>query len=581
MGDVRDTFAGADGALAAADTGQAPQLLLGSATRRSGRGVALQANTLVAYDAGAGGNDAKLHLDLDNSAGGHALFGRVVDADDHWTLNVRQYAYSYSIGSATIYTWGQTYQSDQGIITGQPAQTATISTYSSSAPYFSPTYNGLPQYGGPYLISTQNSEQYANATAWEVRLQRVIAGARQTMRQLTRSTRPTALDLDLSGNSLLASVTDPNGTTALQVVTDPAHATATMHGWGSSPDAGNSQPGVDNFAVRPYNTPPSPPRLVYPRGAEPVDRTGRTRLTLEARDPDSGDTISRTDWRWRLKDSGAAWTVTEQRLPLAYLDVAGGTWTLGVWEYQAKTYDRVGAASDWSASEFLTAADPVPGPTWLDPVNGQTIGQDPYTVDWATDDQTAYQVQTTPDVDGGVWEAGYFDSGQVESTSARSLAVRFRTNGRRERVRIRVRGANGLWSGWVYARLVVGYTPPLPALLSLVPDLDTAAIVVTIVDPTPPAGTPAAQSHDVYVRPKPTATTPPSDGVRVATNLLPSSSYRYRFPTSDQELEVLVTTSAANGTRDPGAWTDRSTTALPGAGGNLYGAALFDAATYG
>lgn len=165
MPKITDTFTGADGALGPADTGQQPVVLRGAATRKSGRGFAANttdrlASTIVAYDAGIGGQDGVLELDLGTTGGGYALMFRVVDVGNWWRLSVRQVDVTTQTGTEQVQVGTETYQSGtQQVVVGYTqTQTGTEQYVIGQESYIT----------GYTAVEYQWRQNYAGATAFHM-----------------------------------------------------------------------------------------------------------------------------------------------------------------------------------------------------------------------------------------------------------------------------------------------------------------------------------------------------------------------------------------------------------------------------
>jgi hypothetical protein len=256
-----------------------------------------------------------------------------------------------------------------------------------------------------------------------------------------------------------------------------------------------------------------------------------------------------------------SWTTVAINSPNTYWDMASGTVLDGDYEWQVRTWDAQGLEGPWSSSDFFTAATPTGIPTITDPISGGTVDSDPYTVAWSTaEGQDAYQLRRVADNAGAADETTiYYDTGQVNSATARSASVPFETNDRYEHIQLRVYLA-GLWSAWASIRVLVSYTPPMAPTFTV--DLDSASgsLLVDITNPEPTAGEPSVSYNDISI----------DDGTgfeRRATFLATNSSWRYWTPISGRDYSgsIKVTAVATNGTStsttSPSAVTDGGTPA--------------------
>jgi hypothetical protein len=231
------------------------------------------------------------------------------------------------------------------------------------------------------------------------------------------------------------------------------------------------------FEIR-HNSAPTAPTPTSPVGGQVVDRTAVIRLAATFNDPDEGDSVSESQWRWRVAGT-TTWTTVIQGNNLRYYDIAAGTLDPADYEWQALYKDAAGEPSPWSASEFFTAANPPTGVTITNPDEGATVGQSDV-VAWSATEQDAFHARRVAD-DGGVPAPTtvYYDSGTVVSSTARNHPLTYETNNRYEHVQVR-RRVNSLWSVWASRRVLVSYTAPaVPSVLPVSNDA-TASIAVEL-----------------------------------------------------------------------------------------------------
>jgi hypothetical protein len=297
------------------------------------------------------------------------------------------------------------------------------------------------------------------------------------------------------------------------------------------------------------NTAPNAPLLVSPVGGVTIDRGVLQRFDWDFSDPDGGDSQSKYDLQYRAVGA-TTWTALTGTTPNTFHDFAAGTFAAGDYEWQVRTYDAAGLVGPYSASGFFTAATPPAGPTITDPVNGQTVGQTPYTVVWSYPTQEAYQLRTVAD-NAGVADPTivYTDTGIVESTTVRSRSVGFPVNNRNEHVQVRVRDA-GLWSPYTSVRVLVSYTPPAVPTAVVLASNSAGAISVSITNPTPAAGEPSVAYNDVLRR----QTAVGGDGIRIAANKAANGTHIDFTPASGVDYEYAVRAVADNGTASTSAW---------------------------
>lgn len=319
---------------------------------------------------------------------------------------------------------------------------------------------------------------------------------------------------DLADASAPAGVAVPTATATAGTTSNPASATIVLAG----------------------NHPPNAPTLNTPATSATLDRTTSNRFAWTFSDPDAGDHQSAFDLTYSA-DSGSTWTTFSGTTTDNFVDVAGGTFAAGSYEWKVRTYDALGVVGPYSTVNFFTSASPTGVPTITSPTDGGTVGTSPWTVTWTVGTQTAYEVRTVADVSGTANPTTiYFDTGNVTDSVSRSVPVPFAVNGQVEHVQVRIQ-AGGLWSAWADVRITVMYEVPWPALLVLEQVATTLAVTITN---TPASGNFVdAVSNDVYY----SANGSPS--VRVAKGLPINTYWVYPVPASgDVTIQVVATASS-------------------------------------
>jgi hypothetical protein len=288
------------------------------------------------------------------------------------------------------------------------------------------------------------------------------------------------------------------------------------------------------------NVAPNAPTLNSPATGTTVDRAGTQRLGWVFSDPNTGDTQSKFDLQYKL--SGGAWVPITGTTPNNFVDITGGTFAAGSYEWQARTYDAMGIVGPWSASSFFTAAD-MPGvPSITAPVSGSTVGLATATVTWSVAAQTDYQVRKCADLAGAPDTSTiYYDTGDVVDSVTRSVVLTFPVNGRWDHIQVRVKAA-GLWSTWADCRVLVSYTAPMVPTLTATPNSATASIAVTITNPTPTGGQPPVTYNDVYI------SSPLDPEYRAATMVPAGGTWVWWTPAAARTYTIRVVAFGSNGT---------------------------------
>ena len=298
------------------------------------------------------------------------------------------------------------------------------------------------------------------------------------------------------------------------------------------------------------NVPPDAPNLLSPVGTT-IDRTVTNRFDWAFSDPDTGDTQSEFQLQIRLQgETATAVDVTSETITTHY-DLPGGTLAAGDYEWRVRTRDALGEQGPYSSWEPFTADEPPAGPTITSPVNEGTIGTEQFDVTWSASEQDAYQLRRLGDAAGSPdTDNVLFDTGQVNSSGARSRTVEFPTNDQTEHVQVRVL-RNSLWSPYSTVRVHVDYTVPETPTAVLAANTPQGAITVSADNPTPGSGVPTVESFRVFRR----RAGDSGDGIRLAVDRPPSGSFVDWSVASGVDYQYRVQAMGDNGTSVFSAWS--------------------------
>lgn len=290
-----------------------------------------------------------------------------------------------------------------------------------------------------------------------------------------------------------------------------------------------------------YNQPPNAPAWQTPQNQVFATSTDAV-LDWIFSDADAGDTQSEYVLdRWALDAFGvrvgpATRVVTAT--PVTEHIVAGGSLAAGDYEFKVATRDAAGAPDldaelVFSESLFVTFATPPPGPTFLDPIDGQTIATASYE-----------GTISAPNVDESEWTLYGDNAGVIETATVvqgpelktigdlRSHEFTGLTNNVPVWWSVRIKH-EGLWSEPAQIRTPVSYTPPpAPSIALSVVDA-AAAIDVAITNPAPGVGEPAVTHNEVWI----------DDGEgfeRRAAVVAVNSTWRYHTPISGRDYSAAV-----------------------------------------
>ena len=334
--------------------------------------------------------------------------------------------------------------------------------------------------------------------------------------------------------------------------------------------------GADGTLTLTYDRPPEPPDRLTPPAGSAFARPDRNRLSWRHNDPD-GD--GQDAYLLSLLTPGTnSWGAPVLvQTPNTFHDLAANM-PLGAYQWRVATRNA-GGTSAYSQAGTFTIGDRAPGPTWLDPINGQAIPTRQYALRWSGTG-VQYRIRSVRDNNGMRDESVVHAQVGPLPVGNRTVEWTFPVNGRAEWLLLEEADANGLWSVVSAARVAAQYTLPARALVALGADVERLAIVVQITSPTE-SGRPVAARHGVRVRPVGDT----SDGMLVTDNAGRNGRVLYRFPALGVQHEVLVSTVGENGAVEDGAWTAVSTTGTtptdPTVGSGRYGTARYGTSTYG
>lgn len=510
--------------------------------------TAATSNPIVVVASGAGDGDVSVST---SPSGGDAIYGRVQDANNWIRARIRQYQTSNTTtyyvteyewacvtqsGSAPVteYEWYVTYStsphSSEGDLYGlhteyrwntvQPVTSSTMvhahywgndpnsdaTNHSHTKVSEGKTGNTRTKAGTGYTYSTSYSWSASNASSpcgsvydayttgntrqagpyyttqyfdnYQVVLEKNVNGA-ITPLGTADVNPPSSLRLRAVGSSLQVFVS--GSTSAAISATDGHMATVNRFGIGRGAPTTGSGSALDNFDFDSLNTAPNAPIPLAPVNNETVDVTSSFRISWQFSDPDTGDSQSYA-YVYTKPFGGAYGAAIAVPNPNSFLDIPAGTFPAGQRVWYVTTKDQSGSVSPPSAESTFTLANPPAGPVWTNPVNGGTASEITNAT-WSVSEQDAYEIRRMSDDLG----TEYWNSGVVESSTARSQAISFPEQGRFERLQIRVRvgtAESGLWSSWTSIRLNVTYTPPEFPTTVASPDASNARVVVSSIHPS-------------------------------------------------------------------------------------------------
>ena len=294
--------------------------------------------------------------------------------------------------------------------------------------------------------------------------------------------------------------------------------------------------GHGQVVITAVNNPPLAPTLTGPANNGYIINTEANDFTWAYNNVDPGDYQSAADFQYK-KFGDAGWTtLTNVATTVPSYTLPASTWVDGFqYEWQVKAYGAFGAASPWSSSRFTNTIASVPAPTITTPTSGDMEFGTPVELDWTLPGaftQDAYRVQRADLADGsGVI---YYDSGIVALTALSAQIPLDAAAGRTDWLRVQFR-YNAHWSAWASVDILDEFGPPKTPLLLLAQVPDRPEVVVTITNPPGSLGYADTILNDLY-----------RDGVRIAANLPPNSSFTDLLPGAGN-VSYTVTAYAASG----------------------------------
>ncbi|MFD1675403.1 hypothetical protein [Alicyclobacillus fodiniaquatilis] len=288
------------------------------------------------------------------------------------------------------------------------------------------------------------------------------------------------------------------------------------------------------------NGPPNAPILST---ISNFDATTAQTLPWTFSDPNPGDTQSA--FELQIVDVSSGSTVVDTGKVASTTSsyaLAANTLTNGKqYQWRVCTWDEDGAQGPYSQySTFTTAA--APNVSITSPTAGSTDAASSETVQWSYSDpgnnpQATYQVQLTDDSGTVLW-----DSGVVQSQSARALTIRYTlANNTSYHIHVTVTNNKGLSSQVADVAFSTSFTAPAQPTIKA--ESYQGYIAVIITNPAPTGKEPTVASNDIYRRKSGAAS-----WTRIATGMPINSTYPDYAVASGQSYDYKVTATGNNGT---------------------------------
>lgn len=287
------------------------------------------------------------------------------------------------------------------------------------------------------------------------------------------------------------------------------------------------------------NVAPNVPTLTTMASGGIVAAQDVNRAAHQHSDPD-GDVQAAFRIRYRLVGA-TTWTQpADQATVNQFYDFPAASLAVGDYERQVQTFDGK-LWGGWSASGFFTVASrPSDVPTFVSPINGQTIGSADITVEVSATDFDTLELRVL-DAAGAVLVPiqsstnGLFNVTGLANSQTVTLQAR--------KVKATLTGA------WSSISNPVSYTPPAQALVSVAAAPAAYALVVQVVNPAPVGGQPPRSYSDILV----TALDPgdkyrPLGVEKLAASRFTGSVFADARVASDIRYGYRVRTVATNGT---------------------------------
>jgi hypothetical protein len=235
--------------------------------------------------------------------------------------------------------------------------------------------------------------------------------------------------------------------------------------------------------------------------------------------------------------------------------------------FYVATKDAAGLASGYSTALVITPSAKV-NPTLDEPDHGDVVGTSTLDAEWTVAEQSAYKVRLLSAVSVELWSSGW-----VTDTAARVRTIGYTlANTTSYKVELTTKNADGLESTADTNDISVSYTPPATATLTVTPDAENRALVISIDNPTPSGGQPAVDHNELWRR----VVGDTGDGIQLAApdgtavEVANDGGYTDPYVGSGADYEYRVLVVGANGTTSWSDWEGDLTEAPDGFYGGGY-----------
>lgn len=320
-----------------------------------------------------------------SSAGGDALYFRVVDANNWFRLRVENNTTYVSQGYNQSYSYPSSWQCHADIWATPSYEYLGTADYSSGYDASGTTY---PEQR--YIVTSCSVSGYSTGNTWvdtsywsyeyKAVFEKCVAGVVTTLAAYTLGVPTSKLRVVMFGSDY--KIYFNNETFYTGVVVDSTFNTAVKHGIGRGYQ--NNSSTLDNFSITTIDVPPVPTAVTPANGSSVT--TGKPTLGSTLTAPASGQRF-KGEWQLATNSGFTADVILVTESDTDLRSTSGATTEvltevtrltkLGTWYLRGRTVDEYGQAGPWSSTNTFTVTIAVPNvPTSLTPVHNSTLTTD-------------------------------------------------------------------------------------------------------------------------------------------------------------------------------------------------------------
>lgn len=272
---------------------------------------------------------------------------------------------------------------------------------------------------------------------------------------------------------------------------------------------------------------PYPPADLSPVGIV-LDRTKTIKLEWTHSDQNPNDPQAKAEVQWRMQGA-PSWNTIVINGVTQYTDIAANTFSVGKVEWRVRTTDQTALVGAYTNPMVFSTSNPTVIPVILQP-DSVFSGARPV-IQWMANDQVSYQLVILDGAGATIW-----DTGEVMGTAkSRESGVGLK-NGANYTIKLRVRGAGGLYSEYVIKNISISYTPPpIPVIVTATVDNERGSLTLNINNPAPTGTQPAIARNNILRKKK-----SESIWVRIANDVPPNGTFVDYTATSANTYEYIV-----------------------------------------